>query len=281
MKFVHFLFLAFTLFIISCTNKTSDSDKGMARFAGDKNFQAAHESPLPLTYKPKGTMVTFKTPDGKTGKAYSLKNPKAIYTLLIIHEWWGLNDYVKRESDNYFSKLSNVNILALDLYDGKVTTDPELANKYVSEINNDRARSIIKGALNYYGKSMNYGTLGWCFGGGWSLNASIIAGDKSKACVIFYGMPELQADKLLPLEAPVLGLFAEKDQWINPEVVQRFEDVMKATGKNVTIREFKADHGFANPSNPKFNQPEAQAANALALEFLKEKLVNRTTKIIK
>lgn len=265
-------FLGLILLVVSCTQKSIDSDKGMAVFANNKEFQKAHEAPKPFTYQERGKMIKFSTPDGKQGNAYSINRENAKATLILVHEWWGLNNYIKQEADRYFDAVGNINVLAIDMYDGKVATTPEEAGKYMNTVTNERAESIIKGALTHIPVKMPVATIGWCFGGGWSLRASILAEDQGLACVMFYGMPVMEADKLVKLKAPVLGLFAEKDQWITPEVTQKFKDVMIATGKTVTINGFNADHGFANPSSPKYNEPAAQQANAIALKFLKEKI---------
>ncbi len=264
--------LSLIVLFVACTQKSKNTDMGMSVFTTDKNFRNAHEIPKSIVYQEKGKMIKFSTPDGKEGMAYSLTKDKAKATLIVIHEWWGLNDYVKRESDRYFDAIGNINVLAIDMYDGHVASTPEDATKYMNGVTNDRAEAIIKGALNHIANKMPVATVGWCFGGGWSLRTSILAGDQGKACVMFYGMPVMEADKLAKLKAPVLGLFGKKDQWITPDVVQKFNDVMIATGKSIKTKEFAADHGFANPSSPKYNEPAAQDANKMALSFLKEKL---------
>ena len=132
---------------------------------------------------------------------------------------------------------------------------------------------LLRALWPYAGEDSKVATIGWCFGGGWSLKSSILAGEQGAGCVIFYGMPVQQADQLVNLQAEVLGLFAEKDGWITPDVVNKFEALMKATGKKITTKQFDAEHAFANPSSPRYNEAAAQEANTLALEFLKEKLM--------
>lgn len=90
---------------------------------------------------------------------------------------------------------------------------------------------------------------------------------------MYYGMPVQKAEELAPLKTDVLGIFAEKDGWITPEVVGNFEVLANATGKNVSVHQFDAEHAFANPSSPRYNEKAAQEANQLALDFLKEKLL--------
>ena len=84
----------------------------------------------------KGENVSFTTPDGQKGTGYEIRNKKKTKNyLLVIHEWWGLNDQIKQEADNLSSELENVNVIALDLYDGKVASTPDSAMKLMSTVN--------------------------------------------------------------------------------------------------------------------------------------------------
>ena len=96
--------------------------------------------------------------------------------VLVVHEWWGLNDYIKQEAERYANDFPEVNILAIDLYDGQLATNAEDAGKIMQSIQKERAEAIIKGALNYVGPTAAIQTIGWCFGGGWSLQAALILG---------------------------------------------------------------------------------------------------------
>lgn len=268
-----FAILATIVGLAACGPSSSDKE-GMEQFAQDSSFQKAHESPKSLDYQPKGRPLTFATTDGKEGSAYMV-TPSANLSgkyLFVIHEWWGLNDYVKREADRLCDSLGDVAVLALDLYDGKVADNPEDAAKLMESANEDHLKAIIAGALSQVGSSAKVATLGWCFGGGWSLRASLLAGQQGKACVMYYGMPVTQAADLAPLKAPVLGIFAKKDAWITPEVAKNFENLAKATNKSLKVEMYDADHAFANPSNPNFDKAASEAANAKALAFLREHL---------
>ena len=101
----------------------------------------------------------------------------------MIQEWWGLNDYIKRESDNISTELGNVNVLALDLYDGMVAATPDSAMKLVQAVKTERLENIIKGALGYAGPKAKIYTIGWCFGGMWSLQTALLAGKQAVGCV--------------------------------------------------------------------------------------------------
>jgi carboxymethylenebutenolidase len=100
------------------------------------------------------------------------------------------------------------------------------------------------------GPKAHIATIGWCFGGGWSLQTSLLAGKKAVACVMYYGMPEQDVNKLKTLNADVLGNFANKDQWINPKVVAKFDADMKAAGKKVIPAPVRCRSWFCQPKQP-------------------------------
>jgi carboxymethylenebutenolidase len=242
--------------------------------AGTSEFRNAHLAPIPFKLTDqKGTMISFMTSDGKTANAYEVKseNPSSKY-ILMFHEWWGLNDYIKKEAEILQSSLGNVNVLALDLYDGKIAETSDEASKYVQSIQSDRVFNIINGAIDYAGANAVFGTIGWCFGGGWSLQASILLGDRSKACVMYYGMPEKNLDILQKLTAPVLGIFGSKDKFITPELVTEFESNMKKLNKSFDVKIYDAVHAFANPSNPDHDAKATEDAYNLTVNFFKQNL---------
>lgn len=217
--------------------------------------------------------MEFKTPDGATARAYTLKPTQAGNKFLFVfHEFWGLNDQIRREADRLADSLGKVTVMALDLYDGKVTDNSDEASKLMSAVKPQRCEAIIKGALALAGENAKVATIGWCFGGGWSLRSSILAGHRGAGCVLYYGMPVEKADELAPLQASVLGIFARQDGWINEKVVGKFEALAKATGKQLNVQWYDAEHAFANPSSPRYNEQAAREANAEALAFLREKL---------
>lgn len=253
--------------------ETTTAPNKMASFSDDVNFKNAH--PEPLTFKltdGKGKMITFKISDGKDANGYEIKadNPTNKW-LFVFHEWYGLNDYVKKESEELAANLG-VNVLAIDLYDGKLASNNEEASKYVKEVDNTRAINIIYGARDYVGTDAVFGTIGWCFGGAWSNQTAIELGDRCKACVIYYGMPESKSERLAKLKAPVLGIFAKQDGWITPEVVNKFEENLKSLNISAEIYSYDAVHAFANPSNPKHDVDATKDAKEKTLKFLMEKM---------
>ncbi|GAA3981881.1 dienelactone hydrolase family protein [Mucilaginibacter dorajii] len=258
--------------VVCCSNPSAT--QRFAMLASNPGFKMAHLKPLPIRFQSSiGSNITYKTADGKESTAYLLKakTPTNNY-ILVIHEWWGLNDYVKRESEKIYNDLGNVNVIDLDLYDGKVATTPQDAGKLMQAVNEDRAKAIINGALAYAGPKAHIATIGWCFGGGWSLQTGLLAGKKLVGTVMYYGMPEQDVARLKTLNGDVLGNFANKDQWINPKVVGKFDADMKAAGKKLYLHQYDADHGFANPSNPAYSSDATKDAYANTISFFKARL---------
>jgi carboxymethylenebutenolidase len=267
------LYLACTTipFLSFAQQKSCCSTQAFASLGDNQGFISAHAAPEPINFRAsKGSDVAFDTPDGKKGKGFLVPaSEKSSKYLLVFHEWWGLNDYIRQEAEKYATDFPGINILALDLYDGKNTASADEAAKLMQKTDAARCESIIRGALAFAGKDASVQTVGWCFGGGWSLQASIIAGNQSKGCVIYYGMPENDQKKLQQLAAPVLGIFASQDGWINKNIVDGFISSMNTAGKQLDVKWFNADHAFANPSNPKFNQVAAGDARRHTLAFIR------------
>jgi carboxymethylenebutenolidase len=252
---------------------TSATDK-FAVFASNKKFNRDHPSPLPYVHESAegGKMIKIKT-EGVEANAYLIEAKKKTNNwIFVFQEWWGLNDHIKREAENLYNDLGNVNVIALDMYDGKLATDPQSAGKYMQEFKKERGAEIVKGALAFAGPAAKVGTIGWCFGGGQSMQASLIAGAQAAACVIYYGQPEDNIDRLKTLNCDVLNIWPIQDKWINKELTEKFEANMKAAGKNLTVKSYEADHAFANPSNPKYNKEFGADAYKHSLEFFRARL---------
>lgn len=276
---LRFLLMFFVVAVVACGSpeqkEAAATAEKMSDFTKDEEFKNAHPKPNAETFAPSGKMIQIETPDEGTASAYFLKaeNVSDKY-LIVFQEWWGLNDNIKREAEHYFNALNDVNVIAPDMYDGKVTDNPDNAGKLMqaAQKNPERLDAILQGVLNYAGDEPEVATIGWCFGGGLSLQASILAGESAAGCVMYYGMPVKTAQEIAPLETEVLGIFAKQDKWINEQVIQNFENLTAATGKKLNTVWFDADHAFANPSNPKYKAQMAKEANSMALDFLKKRL---------
>ena len=245
----------------------------MSAMAADPAFQRLHIAPFPFTYRGTGGMVKFSTTDGQSASGFFLKAEKPSNKwLLVYQEWWGLNDNIKQQAETFFNDLKDVNVLAVDMYDGKVATEPAEAGKIMQSASQDRLTNIMKGAIAYAGPNAEFASVGWCFGGMLSLKSAMLEGKQAKGCVMYYGRPEQDVEKLKTLKTDVLGIFGSQDKSISPESVKTFEENMQKAGEKVTVKMYDAGHGFANPSNPVYNKEASADAYKLALAYLKDKL---------
>ncbi len=186
---------------------------------------------------------------------------------MLVHEWWGLNDQIKSVA----AALAGEGYLALavDLYKGQVTDKPDGARALMGSVVEDEAVDTL-GTWARWLKSHDLsagklGTVGWCFGGGWSLNASLA--EPADATVVYYGRVGGTPKRLGLLKGPVLGHYATNDQWINKQMVSAFEAAMDKAGKPYTSHWYEANHAFANPSSGRYDRADAQLAWKRTLEF--------------
>jgi carboxymethylenebutenolidase len=216
--------------------------------------------------------VTISTPSGRQVKGALAKPGRKAPAILLIHEWWGLNDQIKAVA----AELANQGFLALacDLYDGVVTTDPANAGALMEALDQAKARETLVAWVEWLRKNPEstgkVATLGWCMGGGFSLAASIAT--PVDATVIYYGRVDFPAEELARLKGPVLGHFAEKDGWINHPMVDPFVANLKKLGKKHEIYWYDADHAFANPTGQHYDKADAALAWSRTVAFLKANL---------
>ena len=217
-----------------------------------------------------GTMISFDAADGNKANAYFIPaKKKSNKWLIVIQEWWGLNNQIKMEADQYFKDLGDMNVIAVDMYDGKVAATPDSAMKLMRGADMNRMTAIVQGAIKHAGAKASIYSVGWCFGGMWSLQTAILAGPQAKGSVMYYGRPETNMEKLKSIQCDIIGFFGNKDQSPSPAMVNAFEQNMKDAGKNLSVNRYDAGHGFANPSNPSFNAAAKEDAYAKSIAFLK------------
>lgn len=219
--------------------------------------------------------VTIATADGrKVSGALALPARTPAPAVLLIHEWWGLNDQIKSVAAE-FAKQGYV-ALALDMYAGKVAPrgDRAAARRYMSSVKpaegTETVRAWVKWLKAHAQATGKVGTIGWCFGGGLSLDASIA--EPVDATVIYYGRVDAEAADLKRLKGPVLGHFATRDKWINEKMVGGFEAEMKKAGKTFTNHWYEAEHAFANPTGARYDEADAKLAWERTLEFFTRQL---------
>ena len=253
---------------MSCCAPTATEK--FASTAADKSFMLFHLNPRPFVYKSaRGHDITYKASDGTDAHGWEVKaKDKTDFYIFVFHEWWGLNDYIKQESETLANDL-DINVVAVDLYDNKVAATKEDASKYTQTVTTERATAIIKGVYTYVGTDAKVFTIGWCFGGGWSLQAAIDGGKQVQGCIMYYGQPEKDVERLKTLNCDVLGFFGTKDKWLNPDVVDEFKTNLHKASKKFNIYEYNADHAFANPSNPVYDKVATADAYGKVLTFIK------------
>jgi carboxymethylenebutenolidase len=190
----------------------------------------------------------------------------------LVHEWWGLNDQIKSVAAEFAGL--GYHALAVDLYDGKVGKTPDEARAYTKGVKGPEAvdtlvswAAWLEGRKNSSGK---LGTVGWCFGGGWSLMTGIKT--PVDATVVYYGNVARTAAELKSLQGPVLGHFASRDKWINEKMVAGFEAQMAAAGKQLTAHWYEAEHAFANPTGARYDEADAKLAWQRTLAFFEQHL---------
>jgi carboxymethylenebutenolidase len=255
--------------VVECLNM--ETQQAYKLEASTTAFAALH--PSPVVVNPEnllGKMTEFEAADGKSANAYFIPaKKKSKKWLIVIQEWWGLNDNIKMEADKYYTALGDINVIAVDMYDGKVAATPDSAMKLMRGADMARMTAIIQGAIKNAGADASIYSVGWCFGGMWSLQTAILAGPQAKGTIMYYGRPETNMEKIKSIKCDIIGFFGNKDQAPSPAMVDEFEKNMKDAGKNLSVNRYDAGHGFANPSNPSFNANATADAYAKAIAFLK------------
>ncbi len=173
-------------------------------------------------------------------------------TIILIHEWWGMNDWVKENAKSFATR--GYAAMSIDLYRGKVAKAPDEAHELMRGLPEDRALRDLKAAFQYLKsrkevKQDKIGVIGWCMGGGYSLMSAVNIPELA-SCVICYGRLITDSSAIASIPCPVLGVFGEKDTGIDPKDVKQFETDARALGKDVTAIIYpNARHAFMNPNN--------------------------------
>jgi len=206
-----------------------------------------------LAWAAEGKGVSYKSGDETVnGMLYTPGGKGPFPALIVIHEWWGLNDWVKEQA----GKLADLGYVALavDLYRGKVADTQDLAHELMRGLPQDRATRDLKSAFDYLSSLPNVkkdriGAIGWCMGGGYSLDVAL-AEPGLAADVINYGHLATDPDQLKNIRAPILGSFGGQDRGITPDDVKKFQAAMEKLGKKVEVKIYpEAGHAFENPNN--------------------------------
>ena len=211
-----------------------------------------------------GGRAYLSLPEGATGP---------VPGIVVIHEWWGLNEHIQHWAD----RLADLGYatLAVDLYGGQVATNPDDAMTMMKAVKEEDAQRVLGAAVDFLAsdpriQAPRRAVIGWCFGGGWSLETAL-EHPELDAAVMYYGMPETDVARLRSLHH-LLGIFANKDTFITPAIVDGFEKSLKEAGVDATILRYDADHAFANPSGERYDEAAAADAWAHVVDFLHQHL---------
>lgn len=196
--------------------------------------------------------------------------------VIMIHEWWGLNEYIKNQAD--LLAMEGYVVLAVDLYQGEVATTSDRSRELSSSVRNNPASAIdnLQSAVNYV-KSLEIvddskvASLGWCFGGDWSLQLALNSSENPLAAtIVYYGRPVTDTASLSSISWPILGIFGDRDQAIPVESVKQFASALNASGITNEIYLYDGvGHAFANPSGEGYAPIETTDAWQKTIGFLR------------
>ncbi len=223
-----------------------------------------------------GQIVEFSCNGGTTSGYLAIPEKGSGPGVIVIQEWWGLVDHIKKVCDR-FAKEGYV-ALAPDLYHGQSTKSPDEAGKLMMAMRIDQAEKDLRCAIQFL---INHeattggkvGTIGFCMGGALSLYAAT-KNPQVGACVVFYsGHPNVKPD-LEKLQAPMLGIYAGRDGFVTPELVRELERQLKALRKSIEVHIYPdADHAFFNDQRPDvYNAKAAADAWQRTIEFFAKHL---------
>ena len=197
--------------------------------------------------------------------------------IVVIQEWWGLNDWVKQQTDSLAR--NGYVAFAPDLYKGKIAYDEATAHQLMSGLVEDEAMNVLRGSADFLRsrddvRANGIGVIGWCLGGRYSIR--LAAADPGiRACVAYYGAPITDPAAIQRFQDAILGNFGGEDQGPSPTQVREFEIALRKAGKKVDFKVYPgAPHGFANENNPWGGYRPAAAKDAWirTLTFLNREL---------
>lgn len=236
--------------------------------------------PTPMAQAPSapvmGQPVTYGLVEGEPVTGY-LAMPEGVSDsipgIIVIHEWWGLNDNIRTMADRLAGE--GYAALAVDLYQGGVAETPEEARSLVQSAleNPELLNQNLSEAYDYLTIELSApatASLGWCFGGTWSLNTALLLPESLDAAVIYYGGGIItDSDQLNTLQMPIQGHFGTLDDNPSVETVREFEATLDTLGKEADIYLYAdADHAFANPSGTRYNEAAAEMSWERTIDFL-------------
>lgn len=212
-------------------------------------------------------MVTFDCPRDRRGKGYLAQAEGAKSGVVVMQEWWGLNDQIRRVTDRFAAR--GFAALAPDLYDGRVTREPDEANHMMEGLDWVGATRVeVRGALQYLrGSFEKVAVVGFCLGGALTIIAAAELSECA-AAVCFYGIPPVDQADPARIKVPLQGHFAERDDWCLPTAVNALERTLDAAGARFDFHRYEAHHAFFNEDIAEYHAEAAALAWRRTIEFL-------------
>ena len=218
-----------------------------------------------------GGMIEFARPDGGRTKGYLATAGRERPGIVVIQEWWGLNDQICGVADRFAR--AGYNALAPDLYKGRLTASPDEANHLMSGLDfADATNQDLRGAAAHLKEaSGKVAVMGFCMGGALTI-AALAHIPELAAGVCFYGIPPKEFADPARIKAPLQGHFANRDDWCTPALVDDLERAMKAAGASPEIYRYDAAHAFSNERSQAYDVASANQAWERTLGFLEKRL---------
>ncbi|MGK4002189.1 dienelactone hydrolase family protein [Sorangium sp. So ce1036] len=247
----------------------TDSPTGLL---SEQDFKALHELRPDKAPPARGQTLDLAGSRAYLSLPAGAKAP--IPGVVVIHEWWGLNEHIQHWADRLAE--DGYAALAVDLYGGKVATTRDDAMAAMKSVDEARGLEIVRAAHRFLSTDARVsaprtGSIGWCFGGAWSLKLALNEPELD-AAVIYYGHLVTDPAALKAIRAPVLGIFANRDEGIPPQVVDEFDKALQEAGVEHEILRYDAQHAFANPSGARYDTESAADAWEHVRKFLAARL---------
>jgi len=218
-----------------------------------------------------GSMIEFARPDGSKTKGYLATAGQGRPGIVVIQEWWGLNDQICGIADRFAR--AGYNALAPDLYKGRLTAVPDEANHLMSGLNfPDATHQDLRGAAQHLkAQSGNVAIMGFCMGGALTIAGAVHIPEVA-AGVCFYGIPDKNFADPARIRIPFQGHFANQDDWCTPTAVNDLDQVLKSAGAKYEIYRYDAAHAFANERSAAYDVACANLAWDRMATFLKAQI---------
>jgi len=217
-------------------------------------------------------MIEFQRPDGATSQGYLAEAAAGAPALILIQEWWGLNDHIRSLAERFAA--AGFTTLAPDLYRGRLASSADEASHLMTGLDfADATHQDLRGACQRLAAGgRKVGVLGFCMGGALTVAAAVHVPGLA-AAVCFYGIPPAGLADPAQIKIPFQGHFASRDDWCTPAAAAALEKSMRAAGAQPELYHYQADHAFFNSARPEvFDAACAQLAWERSLDFLRRHL---------